>query len=139
MPTAITKQENDMKLFDLSDVISITHDRLVSTRHMDGIYDILNHMTGDNLFTHQLPRAAKICKPEILNQHPHLKSITTWQDEETDGFNEENMKSFIKGWLSTLRAIYGKSLPIKPVECWESRDPFSELASMMRNRNTPAP
>jgi len=45
------------KDFHISDILSITDGRLVSTRHMDGIYEILNFMTGDNLFTHQLPRS----------------------------------------------------------------------------------
>jgi hypothetical protein len=61
------------KKFHVSDVLSITTGRLVSTRHMDGVYDILNFMTGDNLFTHQLPRASKECTPWLLKQFPELE------------------------------------------------------------------
>jgi len=32
--------------FHISDVLSITTGRLVSSRKMEGIYKILNHMTG---------------------------------------------------------------------------------------------
>jgi hypothetical protein len=35
--------------FHLGDVLTITTGRLVSPRHMDGVYDVLNFMTGDNL------------------------------------------------------------------------------------------
>jgi hypothetical protein len=52
-----------MKQFHFSDILSVTTGRLVSTRHMDGIYDILNFLTEDNLYTHQLPRAMKECEP----------------------------------------------------------------------------
>ena len=61
-----------MKLFHISDILSITTGRLVSTRHMDGVYDILNFLTGDSLFTHQLPRAVRECEPWLRTQFPQL-------------------------------------------------------------------
>ena len=61
-----------MKSFHISDVLSVTTGRLVSSRHMDGIYDILNFLTGDNLYTHQLPRAMRECKPWLRSQFPSI-------------------------------------------------------------------
>lgn len=61
-----------MKLFHISDVLSITTGRLVSNRHMDGVYDILNFLTGDNLYTHQLPRASRECEAWLRTQFPKL-------------------------------------------------------------------
>lgn len=61
-----------MRLFHISDVLSITTGRLVSRRHMDGLYDILNFLTGDSLFTHQLPRAMRECEPWLRVQFPKL-------------------------------------------------------------------
>lgn len=61
-----------MKKFHISDVLSVTTGRLVSTRHIDGIYDILNFLTGDKLFTHALPRASGECKPWLKAQFPQL-------------------------------------------------------------------
>lgn len=61
-----------MKLFHISDVLSVTTGRLVPSRHMDGIYEILNFLTGDNLFTHQLPRAMRECEPWLKTQFPQL-------------------------------------------------------------------
>ena len=72
------------KKFHLGDVLSITTGRLVSPRHMDGVYDILNFMTGDNLFTHQLPRASDECKPHLLAQFPQLAEV------DTSGVNGKN-------------------------------------------------
>lgn len=58
------------KNFHIGDILSITTDFLVSPRGMDGIYDILNFITNDNLFTHQLPRVAKECRPFLLGKYP---------------------------------------------------------------------
>lgn len=58
--------------FHISDVLSITTGRLVSNRHVEGVYKILNHMTGDNLFTHQLPRAGRECAPVLIATYPQL-------------------------------------------------------------------
>lgn len=74
-----------MKLFHISDVLSITTGRLVSTRHMQGVYEILNYMTGENLYTHQLPRASRECAPAILAAHPDLATITVPDDLADDG------------------------------------------------------
>lgn len=63
------------KQFHISDVLSVTTGRLVSTRHMAGIYEILNHMTNDQLFTHQLPRASAECKPWLIRQYPQLADV----------------------------------------------------------------
>jgi hypothetical protein len=61
-----------MKMFHIGDVLSVTTGRLVSARHIDGVYDILNFLTGDNLFTHQLPRAMNECKPWLRSMFPAL-------------------------------------------------------------------
>ena len=61
-----------MKEFHISDVLSVTTGRLVSSRHMDGVYDILNFLTSDDLFTHQLPRAVRECEPWLRTQFPQL-------------------------------------------------------------------
>jgi hypothetical protein len=63
--------------FHISDILSITTGYLVSNRKMDGVYDILNFMTGEMLFTHQLPRAADECTPHLLRQYPILGSVNT--------------------------------------------------------------
>jgi len=38
-------------------------------------------MTGDSLFTHQLPRAAEQSKPYLLEQHPQLQISLFWPDK----------------------------------------------------------
>jgi hypothetical protein len=110
-----------VKDFALGDVLSITTDCLVSRDHIDGVYRILNYMTGDNLFTHQLPRAAGECKPALLAQHPQLADVEV--PEEFGG------KEHVYSWLAEQEAIYGVTLPVEPLAAEDHTriDPFSEL------------
>jgi hypothetical protein len=107
--------------FDISDVLSITTGKLVSTRHVDGVYDILNHMTGDNLFTHALPRASRACAPVLLDQHPQLKEV------DAADVNTENWQP----WLAAQRARYGDSFDVTPLAEWRHKHPITEAIEMM--------
>ena len=109
--------------FDLGDVLSITTGRLVSPRHIDGVYDILNHIMGCKHWTHQLGRAAEQAKPWILEQHPQLAEVDcsactteTWQ-----------------GWLAWQVEHFGERLAIRPLpgEYAERHDPLRELEEMV--------
>ena len=44
-------------VYDLGTVLSVTTGTLLTK--IGNVYKILNYMTGDNLFTHQLPRVSK--------------------------------------------------------------------------------
>jgi len=110
------------KEFHLGDVLSITTGRLVSLRHMDGVYDILNFMTGDNLFTHQLPRASDECKPYLLAQFPQLAEV------DTSGVGKNHVQ-----WLAEQVAKYGEEFEVKPIPtgAHQFKNPIAEAAEMM--------
>lgn len=110
----------DSKQFHLGDVLSVTTGRLLSPRLMDGIYDILNFMTDDNLFTHQLPRARQECAPILLQQHPQLANIVI-PDITPDNFNAV---------IEQLCAEHGEFLLVSklPPHAHEYIDPLSEAA-----------
>jgi hypothetical protein len=63
------------KQFHLGDILSITTGKLLSPSKMDGVYSILNFMTGQELYTHQLGRAAEVCKPYLEGYYPQFKGI----------------------------------------------------------------
>jgi hypothetical protein len=113
-----------IKEFDLGDVLSISDGRLVSPRHMEGVYDILNFMTGDNLFTHQLPRALRVCQPALLWQHPQLANV----DRET----ELTPETFLP-WLAVQKRIYGETLPVQTLAAqkWVHVDPVLEAEAII--------
>ena len=101
-----------MKLFHISDVLSVTTGRLVSSRHMDGIYEILNFLTGDNLFTHQLPRAMNACKPWLRSTVPTLMEDSPGMPERLADMDRrikavqqdrEHIAVAIRDWVEDLR------------------------------------
>jgi hypothetical protein len=112
--------------YDLGDILTVTTGRLISERGMKGVYDILNYMTGQSLFTHQLPRASKIAGPDILRQHPQLAAV------ELGEVNAENWREK----LQALVAEYGQTLPITPLPtgAYAPADPIAELVGMMVSR-----
>jgi hypothetical protein len=104
--------------FSLGAVLSVTTGRLLCP--IDGVYRILNFMTGDSIYTHQIPRVMDECKPHLLRQFPALAqvdaSIVTpdnWQD-----------------WLHQQEAVHGDQLTVAPLPPGEHYqiDPLSELA-----------
>lgn len=111
-----------MREFHIGDILSITTGYLVSPDGMGGVYAILNYMTGEHLFTHQLPRARAACAPSLLAQHPQLA------DADCTGVTPEN----IAERLAELAARYGERLPVAPLVGGEyaPRDPLAELREM---------
>lgn len=137
------------KQFHIGDLISLSTDRLVSPRHMDGLYDILNYMTGDNLWTHQLPRACDVCRPHLHEQHPWLEDpeIQTIAIGELMRMLESpNIKSqddamkLVMGWLSKLASTYGEMHAITPLEkgVWNHIDPVDEAVTIKGKDNVVA-
>ena len=112
------------RTFHLGDILSITTGRLVSPRHMDGIYDILNWMTGDSLFTHQLPRAMDECQGPLLAQHPDLAAAEVPEDFGGEGD--------VNRWLAEQVADYGETREVAPLadDAHERIDPITELQQM---------
>ncbi len=111
------------KKFHLGDVLSIITGRIVSPRHMDGVCNILNFMTGDNLFTYQLPRAGDECKPHLLAQFPQPSEV------DASGVNEKNHKQ----WLAEQVAKYGEEFEVKPIPkgAHQFKNPITEAEEMM--------
>lgn len=115
------------KRFHLGDVLTITTGRLVSLRHMEAVYDVLNWMTGDNLMTHQLPRAMDECQPHLLAQHPDLAGIEV--PDFGDGPREQ-LEIAIADWLAEQVARFGEYREVAALADGDHTviDPLEELA-----------
>ena len=111
------------KKFHLGDVLSITGEKLVSPRLMDGVYDILNYMTGENLFTHQLGRASDVCRPYLLKQFPQLETA------DCEGISPENWRER----LDDLIKQFGETLEVEPLPkgVYIPIDPITEAETML--------
>lgn len=112
--------------FPLADALTITTGKLLSRRHMDGVYKILNFMTQDSLFTHQLPRACEAMQPVLLDQHPWLAELNP-----PDGID----KAALLAWLTDVESRYPGSVVVTAApERWQRRDPLAELDQLAGNR-----
>lgn len=110
-----------MKRFHLGDILSVTTGIYVSVSPgLAGVHELLDYMTGDTLFTHQLPRAAEECGPALLIQHPRLKDIRVPTFSQRAGYAL---------WLRGQIAVFGEWLPVQPLPAGDHThiDPVAEL------------
>jgi hypothetical protein len=110
------------RTFHIGDILSVTTGYLVSLEGIAGVYDILNYMTGESLYTHQLPRAWEACAPALLAQHPQLGDV------DMRGVTNDNLDARLADAADT----YGEYLPVASLDTgvYEARDPLAELAAM---------
>ena len=106
--------------FNLGAVLTITTGRLLCS--LDELYGILNHMTGDSLFTHQLPRASEACEKPLLAQFPKLAEVQV-----PDGLSG---KDAVESWLEQQKSVYGNTFDVEPLKAWHHVDPLDELVDI---------
>jgi hypothetical protein len=113
------------RLFHIGDILSVTTGRLLSPRHMDGLYDVLGYMTGDRgVMTHQLPLASDAVRPDIRQQHP-------WVDE-VEPPEEFRDKAHVEAFVAEMSAKYGEQHALTPApQSWGEHDPIADLAEMV--------
>lgn len=137
-----------MKTFHISDVLSVTTGSLVSSRHIEGVYDILNFLTGDDLYTHQLGRAMNECGPWLRTQFPQLFPDNPLTEGLLSGLKEivdsspndsrEQRGKRIERWVETVRVAH--KLPVQlPVyelgaDMHTRIDPIEELEAMVGSK-----
>lgn len=111
------------KKFHLGDILTVTTGKLVAPRMMEAVYEILNFLTQDNLYTHQIPRALRFCGPLLLEQLPQLKEV------DSSNLNASNAWD----WLDKQVARYGEHLEIEslPEGSWTQKDPIAEIVEMV--------
>lgn len=108
------------KRFPIADILTVTTGALLSHDGMDGLYRILNYLTGDSLMTHQLPAAADAMRPELLTQLPWLAEVVPPNDATTEQ---------ILQWRDWAEAKHGTEheLTAPPSSIWGEHDPIQEL------------
>jgi hypothetical protein len=112
---------SDTKTFHIGDILSVTDGKLVSPRHVGGLYDLLGWMTREELMTHQLPRAARECEDQLRADHPDLAAIVV-----PDTINSEmDCLTF----LASLEAEHGTHREVRRLdpEQHTAIDPIAEI------------
>lgn len=117
----------ETKGFPTSIVLSVVTGRLLCD--IGGVYEVLGWMTGEQVFTHQIPRIDREATPVILALHPSLSDAVA----EAHQVNPDNWRE----WLATWVARYGESLAVPKMTADEHEriDPMSELAEKIPPRN----
>jgi hypothetical protein len=108
------------KEFATVDVLSTITGRLMGD--IGGVYEVLNWMTGESVFTHQLPRIGREATPVVVAAHPTLQQAV----DEAEQVNQENYKEWRQRWEDR----YGPTIAVPKfgADTHESIDPMSELA-----------
>jgi len=101
--------------FKLEVVLSAIYGVLLC--HISDVYRVLNFITNDNIYTHQLARVGKEIKPVIEKQYPFLKEI------DLSGINPSNWK--LK--LQEIKSKFPNDLELFPIEFYTNRDPFKNV------------
>jgi hypothetical protein len=108
------------KEFATRDVLSTITGRLMGD--IGGIYEVLNWMTGESVFTHQLPRIGREATPVLVAVYPALQQAI----DEAEQVNQQNYAE----WRQTWEDRYGPTIAVPKFTAatHESIDPMSELA-----------
>lgn len=114
-----------VKAFHLSDILSVVPGCFVSRNGVDGIYNLLGHMTEDTVHSHQLPLAADAMEPELVAQLPWLKDVT---------FPEPRLISSDEcaAWVAGIAAVHGEWHDIESAPlAWGKHNPLTDLAEQV--------
>jgi len=115
-----------MKFSTLTIVSMITGKMLGS---IDDAYRILDFMTDDSIFTHQIPRAQKVCGEELKKQFPQFAAIRPQE------INTANAADFSLNLIENFGAEFDVS-PL-PAGVWQKRDPIEDLLDMQIHGREP--
>ena len=106
--------------FSTAGVLSTITGTLISP--IGDVYEVLNWMTGESCFTHQLPRIAREARPVLVAMYPMLQQAI----EEAVLITPENYTEWRDRWIDR----YGPTIAVPKftIETHERIDPISELA-----------
>ena len=113
--------------YNIETILSITHNKLLTD--LDSVYQILNFMLDDNLFTHQLPRACRFAKKFILAEYSQL--------DEWELFDKQVTPENYKQYIEKAKSMFGEELEIHKVASgvWTYKSPMEELKEYFGEEN----
>ena len=130
----------ETKKFPLRVVLTVTTGRLLTASKgprdngIDDLYKILNWMTGDELFTHQLPRAGNECKPWLLRWFPELAFVEVALGNLDDTIKKMGAEKGVENWLGWIMEKGIKTeydVPKIPTKDHKRINPLDELVGMV--------
>lgn len=116
---------SDTKDFPTLDALSALVGSLVSPNGIGAVYEVLNWMTEESVYTHQIPRIGREAQAFMLKRLPALAETC----EEAKQVTRDNYQHWQAVWL----ARHGETITLARmgIEDHEVIDPISELAEMV--------
>lgn len=111
------------KAFPTADVLSTITGRLMGD--IGGVYQVLNWMTGESVYTHQIPRISREATPVVLAAYPELAAACS----EAEQVTRDNWRDFLALWIDR----YGETIEVPKftADTHERIDSVSELTEMV--------
>ena len=126
------------KTFTTAQILNVTTGLLITK--MDDIYEILNFLTQDELYTHQIPRALTICTPSLREQLPEFYSTKMMLAEKhlretLTRVPKEDVVGIIETFIEKTEQFLGtKTVTIEPIKDYTPINPIVEMVDMMNKR-----
>lgn len=112
--------------FKLGAVLSVTTGYLLC--EIGELYKILNFITKQDLYTHQLPRAAEYAKVHISIAYPGIEDTQV-----PDGLRTmEQVDQYLNNLLKD--DFYQEEYELEPMESFPAKGPIEELLDMRKGR-----
>lgn len=109
----------------IGDLLSVITGRMLAPGGFGDVHKLLDYITGDQLFTHQLLRAFEVVKPIMAERYPTLAAIDV----------PEDVGARFKEWLADVASKHGEMHDVEPIgNAWERRDPMAEAVEMFGDR-----
>ena len=112
-----------VRKFPIEVVLAVTTGR-PGVAPLDQVQELLSYMTGADIFMHQIPRAAEVCRQDLVRQHRWVDGV-----EPQRGLSRERMLRWVRGY----GAEHGDELPVRvlPGGLYEPMDPIVEFTRRM--------
>ena len=119
------------RTFPIGVVLSVTTGRLV-VKPFSLVHEALDFLTGDQLFTHALPRAMEFVSPKVLERFPELCTVNEARlDALLAGTTKETAMGACDQWVAEMAALLGRdAYDLEPVAAFERKNPIAELREM---------
>lgn len=113
--------------FHIGDIVTVITGCMVASGGIGAIHELLDYMTSEQLFTHQLPRACDECAPSLKEQFPDLAAVKM---PKLDGAEAWRL------WLDDLAERLGEVRVVRPLSAPDHTyiDPLAELRMLGPDR-----
>lgn len=115
----------ESKEFDLGIILSLTTGRIFAK--LDKIYDAVDYLTNDKIYTHQMIRVLPILKEYVLSTYPELRGIG--EEEKFENVSE------IQLFLKEQKEKFGNSLKLSQISKdmgYQHIDPIIEASFLLQ-------